>query len=106
MLTRLVPSDRFRLGYVADLGLLSTAIVGVLGLGLLAAEGAILSAHGTERVAPLLLAVLAASTVSSIAGFAFSALCGAMLFHLIDTPVHAVHVMIVCSIAMQMLSVT
>ena len=52
-----------------------------------------------------LLAVLVASTVSSIAGFAFSALCGAMLFHLMDSPVHAVHVMIVCSIAIQLLGV-
>jgi uncharacterized membrane protein YfcA len=46
-----------------------------------------------------------ASTVSSIAGFAFSALCGAMLFHLMDSPVYAVHVMVLCSIAMQLLSV-
>ncbi len=45
--------------------------------------------------------VLVASTVSSIIGFAFSALCGALLFHVIDNPVYAVQVMIVCSIAIQ-----
>jgi uncharacterized membrane protein YfcA len=50
-------------------------------------------------------AVFVASTFSSIAGFAFSAICGAFLFHLIDEPVHVVQVMIVCSIAIQMLSV-
>ena len=43
-----------------------------------------------------------ASTVSSIIGFAFSALCGALLFHVIDNPVYAVQVMIVCSIAIQL----
>ena len=52
-----------------------------------------------------MLAVFAASTVSSIAGFAFSALCGAMLFHIMESPVRAVHAMILCSIAIQMLSV-
>lgn len=52
-----------------------------------------------------LVAILAASTVSSIAGFAFSALSGALLFHVIESPVYAVQVMIVCSIAIQMFSV-
>ena len=80
-------------------------IVGVLGLGFLIAEGAVLSAQGVQGVAYALIAVFAASTVSSIAGFAFSALCGALLFHLMDSPVYAVHVMIVCSIAIQLLSV-
>jgi hypothetical protein len=52
-----------------------------------------------------MIAVFAASTVSSIAGFAFSALSGALLFHLIDNPIYAVQVMIICSIAIQLLSV-
>src|SRR5262249_583088 len=52
-----------------------------------------------------MLAVLLASTVSSIAGFAFSALCGALLFHLMENPVYTVQVMIVCSIAIQSFSV-
>jgi uncharacterized protein len=52
-----------------------------------------------------LAAVFVASTLSSIAGFAFSAICGAMLFHMGDKPVHIVQVMIVCSIAIQLFSV-
>ena len=52
-----------------------------------------------------LMAVFVASTLSSIAGFAFSAICGALLFHLLTAPVHIVQIMIVCSIAIQMLSV-
>ena len=51
------------------------------------------------------MAVMAASGVgalaSSIAGFAFSAICGAMLFHLADDPVRGVQIMITCSIANQ-----
>jgi uncharacterized protein len=48
-----------------------------------------------------MLAVFAAALVSSIAGFAFSAICGALLFHLIDDPVNAVEVMMVCSVGGQ-----
>jgi uncharacterized membrane protein YfcA len=68
-------------------------------------EVAALSAHGIAGMVGPLVAVFVASTVSSIAGFAFSALCGALLFHLTDSPVYAVQVMIVCSIAIQLLSV-
>ncbi|MEX3686886.1 sulfite exporter TauE/SafE family protein [Paraburkholderia sp. BR14263] len=46
-------------------------------------------------------AVFLASGISSIAGFAFSAVCGAMLFHLSADPVQVVQIMIVCSIANQ-----
>jgi len=46
-------------------------------------------------------AIAVASLMSSIAGFAFSAICGAMLFHLIPDPVRAVQIMILCSIANQ-----
>jgi hypothetical protein len=52
-----------------------------------------------------LSAVFVASTLSSIAGFAFSAICGAMLFHLLTKPVQIVQIMLVCSIAIQALSV-
>jgi uncharacterized membrane protein YfcA len=65
----------------------------------------VLSVQGFPNIPVALIAVLLAATVSSIAGFAFSALCGALLFHLIDSPVYAVNVMIVCSIAIQLLSV-
>ena len=48
--------------------------------------------------------VFVAAALSSIGGFAFSALCGALLFHVM-APVSAVQLMIVCSIAIQTLSV-
>jgi uncharacterized membrane protein YfcA len=86
-------------------GQATTVLVAALGLGLLVAESAMLSAHGDGRIGAALLAVLLASTASSIAGFAFSALCGALLFHLMDSPVYVVQVMLVCSIAIQLFSV-
>jgi uncharacterized membrane protein YfcA len=55
-----------------------------------------------EGVEPFIIgAVFLASVVSSIAGFAFSAICGAMLFHLSGDPVQIVQIMIACSIANQ-----
>ena len=48
-----------------------------------------LSAQAFPGIVYALIAVFVASTVSSIAGFAFSALCGALLFHLMDSPVYA-----------------
>ncbi len=57
--------------------------------------------HG--RDAGVMVAVFAASLVSGIAGFAFSALAGAMLFHVMDNPVRVVAIMITCSIASQAL---
>ena len=48
--------------------------------------------------------VFVASALSSIGGFAFSAICGALLFHVLP-PVTAVQLMIVCSIAIQAMSV-
>lgn len=49
--------------------------------------------------------VFAAALISSIAGFAFSALAGAALLHLLGDPVEAVAVMVICSIAIQSYSV-
>jgi hypothetical protein len=54
----------------------------------------LLSLHGHGEMAAALLAVLLASTASNTAGFAFSALCAAMLFHLMDSPAYAVQVML------------
>jgi uncharacterized membrane protein YfcA len=48
-----------------------------------------------------MVAIFLAALLSSIAGFAFSAICGAMLFQLIDNPVTVVELMMVCSIAGQ-----
>jgi uncharacterized membrane protein YfcA len=105
MTKQLADGGKLRIGGAADPGPLSMIIVGIVGLGFLIAEGAVLSAQGVHGVAFALVAVFVASTVSSIAGFAFSALCGALLFHLMDSPVYAVDVMIICSIAIQLLSV-
>jgi hypothetical protein len=66
---------------------------------------AALHAAGVSESPAALFAVLAGSIVSSIGGFAFSAICGALLVHLMSGPVHIVQVMMVCSIAIQSLSV-
>lgn len=105
MLKQPVQGGKFRLGHGPAPGPRSIAIIGTIGLAVLIVEGAVLSAQGIHGVAATLIAIFLASTVSSIAGFAFSALCGALLFHLMDSPVYAVQVMIVCSIAIQLLSV-
>jgi uncharacterized membrane protein YfcA len=51
------------------------------------------------------LVILAAAFVSSIAGFAFSALAGCALAYLGVGPLHAVQTMVVCSIVMQLYGV-
>jgi uncharacterized membrane protein YfcA len=53
----------------------------------------------------IMLALGAAAITSSIAGFAFSATAGAMLFHLSDDTVRLVQLMIACSIANQFTAV-
>jgi uncharacterized protein len=58
-----------------------------------------------EHALWILLAVLVAALVSSIAGFAFSAICGGMLFHLIDDPVRVVQIMLLCGVGGQCLMV-
>ena len=50
-------------------------------------------------------AIFAASLFSSLAGFAFSALCGAMLFQFRSDPVMVVQIMLICSLTNQSLSV-
>ena len=81
---------------------MNTLVAGALIASLLMVEGAVLSLHGQWSTVVPLAMVLVASAVSSIIGFAFSALCGALLFHVIDSPVYAVQVMIICSIAIQL----
>jgi uncharacterized protein len=49
----------------------------------------------------LFAAVGLASFLSSIGGFAFAAICGAMVFHMGDDPVEVVQIMMTCSIANQ-----
>jgi uncharacterized membrane protein YfcA len=95
----------FHSGRSFDPGLLGAIVIGTLGLGFVIAEAVMLSLQGQQRPALALIAILVASAASSIAGFAFSAMCGALLFHLMENPVYVVQVMIVCSIAMQSFSV-
>jgi uncharacterized membrane protein YfcA len=49
--------------------------------------------------------IFACATISSIAGFAFSAISGSMLIHVVRDPVEAVQIMLVASIALQAYSV-
>lgn len=65
-----------------------------------------LGAQVTPGVSALvMLSIFLSATVSNIAGFAFSAIAGGSILHLIDNPVEAVKVMIVSSIAIQSYSV-
>jgi uncharacterized membrane protein YfcA len=72
---------------------------GVLGVGTIVCLA--LSGDSNGPAAAMIAAILLASVLSSIAGFAFSAICGAMLFHLSGDPVQVVQIMMVCSIANQ-----
>ncbi len=58
-------------------------------------------ATDTMAMVAAALVIFAAALVSSIAGFAFSALSAAALVRLLENPVQAVSVMIACSIAIQ-----
>ena len=71
-------------------------------LALLAACAAMLAATDSAHISLwVMAAIFVAALTSSIAGFAFSAICGAMLFHLLRDPIHVVGIMMVCSIAGQ-----
>lgn len=59
-----------------------------------------LSGDAPDGMLPM-CAAFAASLLSSTAGFAFSALAGAALFHLVPLPSRAVEIMLVCSVANQ-----
>jgi len=80
-------------------------LVQVIGIGSLLLFAEVIFGNFTGSNLADLTAVFVASTLSSIAGFAFSAICGAMLFHLLAHPVQIVQIMLLCSIAIQLLSV-
>lgn len=82
---------------------LALGIIGVLSLA--AYTTWLVALTPTERSLWIILVIFVAALVSSIAGFAFSAICGAMLFHLIDDPVRAVQIMMICSVGGQSLMV-
>jgi uncharacterized membrane protein YfcA len=60
-----------------------------------------LAGQGQGPTVAMLAAVMTASVIAGVAGFAFSAICGAMLFHLPGDKVQIVQIMMVCSIANQ-----
>jgi uncharacterized membrane protein YfcA len=70
----------------------------------LAVTVAVFAAAGPGLGSPnavVMAAILLASFVSSIGGFAFPAICGAMLFRLVADPVQVVQMMMACGIANQ-----
>jgi uncharacterized membrane protein YfcA len=67
--------------------------------------GLIFVLHEPLAVRLTTAAVFAAALLSSLAGFAFSALCGAMLFQFRHDPITVVQIMLACSLANQSLSV-
>lgn len=77
----------------------------LIGFAVVQCYAASLANFVPDAALPVMLAIFVASTISSIVGFAFSALSGAMLFHLLFRPVHIVEIMILCSIAIQFFSV-
>jgi uncharacterized protein len=56
-------------------------------------------------VDPVCTIIFVCATISGIAGFAFSAISGSMLLHVVRDPVEAVQIMLVASIALQAYSV-
>jgi uncharacterized membrane protein YfcA len=71
-------------------------------LAVLLAYAAVLAATDSPHISLwVMAAIFVAALTSSIAGFAFSAICGAMLFHLLGDPIHVVGILMVCSIAGQ-----
>ena len=77
-------------------------LASIAGLGLCFGVG---NLFGVGLSPWVMMAIFAAAGTSSIAGFAFSAICGAVLFHLLGRPIHIVEIMLMCSIAIQLLSV-
>jgi uncharacterized membrane protein YfcA len=75
------------------------------GVAALAAYTGILAAMNAAVSVWAMAAVFVAALTSSIAGFAFSAICGAMLFHLLADPLQVVKIMMLCSVAGQALMV-
>lgn len=98
-------SRRLVAGYRPETALALTAVP------VLAVAGALLYCRGLHALGadgvllPALLVVMGAAAISSIAGFAFSALSGAALLHLVTSPIQVVQIMLVCSIGIQSLSV-
>jgi len=88
-----------------DRTVILTIVAGLLGIGLVGIYATLLPRVGESVSTVALLVVLLAATLSGIAGFAFSAICGVMLLQIMHDPVQVVQIMMVCSVAIQVLSV-
>ncbi|MBV8409659.1 MAG: sulfite exporter TauE/SafE family protein [Alphaproteobacteria bacterium] len=78
----------------------------LIGLLALAGYSAWLAPHApTGQQSWIVGAIFAAALLSSIAGFAFPAICGAILFHVVNDPIRVVQIMMVCGAAGQLLMV-
>lgn len=77
------------------------AVVIVLAAALAVAGFAALAARALEVSALGAVSIFAAATLSSIGGFAFSALCAPLLAQLDMAPVRMVQTMALCSVAIQ-----
>jgi len=88
-----------------DSGLNGILLAGAGAIGLILYAELMDIVFGMSISVYVLLAILFAATLSSVAGFAFSAICGALLLHLMNGPLQTVELMVVCSIAIQSLSV-
>jgi uncharacterized membrane protein YfcA len=78
------------------------------GAGLIVLAGytfALSRSDATDTSLWAMVAIFVSAFASSIAGFAFSAICGAILFHLIDDPLRVVQIMMICSVGGQALMV-
>jgi hypothetical protein len=78
--------------------------LGLLALASFAIQVAHLLQHrpGSATALLTLAVVFGAAFVSSVVGFAFSALAGAGLMHLYDRPSQVVEILVLCSIAIQL----
>jgi len=85
----------------ALIGLTAWMLLGVLDIAGAVVEGR----DGGWLAGATAVAILLSALVSSIAGFAFCALAGSALAYLQVEPVHAVQMMVVCSIATQFYAV-
>jgi len=63
------------------------------------------TAHRPGQAMAIMLVLMCSACVSSVVGFAFSAIAGASLYHFVNSPLEAVCIMLWCSIAIQVYSV-
>jgi uncharacterized protein len=100
-----IASRRFR---IAGLSLAAAAVVGAIVVAGFGDGPSVAGSTGSGHLAhwfAIWLVIFVSAAVSSIAGFAFSAIAGAMLFHVLPAGAEAVRVMMVASIGIQIYTV-